>query len=361
MSLSRRDLLKGGVLAAGAAALPRAAEAAEKNGGSATPAELKFCVFADIHYYPGRFVNSTIGFMEKILDRAAATGCDMVIELGDFCHNPVKCGDYVDRYNDFRIKSYHVLGNHETDIDTHEQVLDCYRMEKPYYHFDVKGFRFIACDTNYIRYADGSYRHYSAGSNMQRERKKHLGCANNQMNPEQFEWLKDAINTSPNPCVLCSHASFERSDGVDGAEKVRAIIDAANAETPGKVRLAMNGHHHANHLRIMNGVLYFDVNSASHLWYGRPHKAYPPEFVAKYSTAPHMIGYKDPLSAIVTLGPDGHFKIEGSRTEFLFGITPAMAGYGGIVEPGNRYIDPAVIEDVDLRMNYTQRGSCKSP
>jgi len=63
--LNRRDLLKGGMLAAGAAALPRVSEAA--SGGD----ELKFCVFADIHYYKDRFVNSEIGFLQRILDRAA--------------------------------------------------------------------------------------------------------------------------------------------------------------------------------------------------------------------------------------------------------------------------------------------------
>lgn len=349
MAFNRRDFLKGGVLAAGAAALPRGLEAATGAG------ELKFCVFADIHYYKDRFVNSEIGFLRRVLDRAAAAKCDLVIELGDFCHNPLKSADYVNAYNDFGIRTYHVLGNHENDVDTHEAVLDAYRMPGAYYHFDVKGFRFIVCDTNYIRYADGTFRHYSAGSNMQRERKKHPGCQNNRMDPEQLVWLKDAIESSPNPCILCSHASFERSDGVAEAPQVRAIVDAANAKRPGQVRLAMNGHHHANHLRIMNQVVYFDVNSASQLWYGRAHTAYPAEYVAKYAQSPLMIGYKDPLSAIVTIGRDGHLRIEGSRSDFLFGVTPEMAGYGNIVEPGNRYVDPAQIDDVDLRMTYARK------
>ena len=70
-----------------------------------------------------------------------------------------------------------------------------------------------------------------------------------------------------------------------------------------------------------------------------------------------MIGYKDPLSAIVTINKNGRIRIEGSHSEFLFGVTPAMAGYGDIIKPGNRYVDPAQIDNVDMRMFYQE---CRS-
>ena len=68
--LKRRDFLRGSALAAGASVLPATVEAATDKD------ELKICVFADIHYYENKFVNSEIGFMQRILDRAAAAKCE---------------------------------------------------------------------------------------------------------------------------------------------------------------------------------------------------------------------------------------------------------------------------------------------
>ena len=125
--------------------------------------EVKFCAFADIHYYPGVFPHDTREWLERVLNRAEKSKVDFIIHMGDFTHTPVKCRDYVDFYNDFRIKTYHTIGNHDDDGNSHEETLAAYRLSRGYYHFDRGGFRFIVTDTNNCL-VDGKWVHYSNGN-----------------------------------------------------------------------------------------------------------------------------------------------------------------------------------------------------
>lgn len=76
--------------------------------------------------------------------------CVFVIHCGDMCQNPSELKDYIDYYNDFGLPTYHVLGNHETDGCSYEDVLKTYRMDSGHYFFDCNGFRFIVVDNNYF-------------------------------------------------------------------------------------------------------------------------------------------------------------------------------------------------------------------
>ena len=41
-----------------------------------------------------------------------------------------------------------------------------------------------------------------------------------------------------------------------------------NAKTPGKVRLVANSHLHVDHMRILDDIAYWDVNSANMYYWG---------------------------------------------------------------------------------------------
>ena len=266
MATNRREFLGLGAMAAAVAggrlcAAPAAQETAGKAG------QVKFCVFADIHYRPGPrgFPHSTQAWLDQILDRAARENCDFVIHCGDFSHNPKSDKAYVDHYNSFRLPTYHTIGNHDNDGCTHEETLEAYGIDSGYYFFDRNGFRFIVIDANYIRWADGSTEHYSKGNYFFRNKNpkckdfyaKGLRDELAVVPPEQVAWLEKTIAGSPHPCVCFSHQSFERM--LDGpcanAAEIRAIFDRANAKTPGKVRFVLNGHHHCDHLRILENIV----------------------------------------------------------------------------------------------------------
>ena len=91
--------------------------------------------------------------------------------------------------------------------------------------------------------------------------------------------------------------------------------------------MAINGHHHKDNLRIFNDIVFFDLNSASYDWIDNGHSGlYPKELYDEYSLAGNTLVYKDPIHAIITLSDDGHIKIEGYDSEFIYGVDRAAAG-----------------------------------
>ena len=344
-NLSRRGFLSSAALAAPAALSGCVCPKSEVK-------PFKVCVFADIHYVPGYFTNTeNISFLEKIQARAEAAGCDMMIHLGDFVHG-VKSeleSAYVKRYNDFKIPSYHCLGNHDQDRNTTEETCEAYRMPKEgYYSFDKGGFRFVVADPNYFCNTPGEFIHHNLGNYYKRVK----GSTINWIPPAQLEWMRSVIVGSPYPCIVLSHQSFERGPAgamVMNKDDVQAIFREANEKKPGTVRLVANGHLHMDYLRVLDNILYWDVNSANYQYYGKKHDKYPAEYVKTHRAAPNNLAWKEPLSAILSLWPDGRIKIEGSRSDWLFGVTPQKAGYSEYHD--GRRTRP-VIQSADMTFNY---------
>ena len=127
---------------------------------------------------------------------------------------------------------------------------------------------------------------------------------------------------------------------VMNSRDVRAIFNEANAKKPGTVRLVMNGHLHVDHLRVLDNILYFDVNSANFQYYAKTHSKYPADFMKAHSQSPHTIAWTEPLSAIVTLSADGRIKIEGSEADWLYGVTPVQVGFGAFEWDGTGTCQP---------------------
>lgn len=283
---------------------------------------VKFSVFADIHHLPAQFFSRAPERLAQIQERAKNENCDFIIHCGDFCHRPNIEPEFVAQYNDFQIPSYHVLGNHDNDGCAWEDTLKAYRLESGYYFFDRNGFRFVVLDANYFRNDDGSFTHYTKGNYF-----KYTGRAISNIPPEQVQWLAETLESSPYPCVLFSHQSVEREvAGVANWEEVRNLIDAVNVRHPGRVRMYINGHHHRDFLRILNNVIYFDLNSASFDWVEGTHDLYPKEICEKHSLANHTVIYNDPVHAVITMNSDGLIKIEGMESSMFMDVTRTKAG-----------------------------------
>jgi predicted phosphodiesterase len=319
--MKRRDFLNVGALASVGAIDSSLGLSSIRRESPSLCEKVKFCVFADIHYRPGRFPNSTKDWLDRILTRAKQENCDFVIHCGDMCHNPPKAKDYIAHYNNFELPTYHVLGNHETDECTYDDVLKVFNIEKGYYFFDCKGFRFIVADTNYY-YRKSSKEYVHFGSDVVKMSGDEWGC----IPDEQYKWIENIIDESAHPCVVLSHLSFER--GI-GSKRMQEIFARANTKKPGKVRMAINGHFHCDFLRILEDVVYFDLNSASYQWIGgkRAHKLYPDSYLKKVgivdtSRKVSWVAYNDPLCAIVTLSLNGELRIDGMKSSFACGITP---------------------------------------
>ena len=320
--MNRRDFVKGAALAA------FAGMSGESRAAKAEGCSVKFCVFSDLHYWPHCYSHDSTEFLDAIIARAKAEKVDFIVHLGDMVHNCKKYKDFIDRYLDCGLPAYYCLGNHEDEQQPHEVNMEMLRLKKEYYFFDVKGFRFIVTDPHYIL-RDGQLVHFS-NSNW-RVKNKRPSDRIYWIPPDQLKWLRETIDASPHPCVVMAHESYERpgAGGVQNQEEVRAIFDAANAKTPGKVRLVMTGHYHVDFLRVLRGIAYLEVNSANYFFAGKRHDKYPADYLKAHGGAHETYIYDKPLSSIITLYDSGRIKIDGAKANFWMGITPQMGGHSG--------------------------------
>lgn len=283
--------------------------------------KVKFSVFADIHI-EDHWAPDSLGRLQSILDRAKRAQVDFVIHCGDFCTPP----DYPEAlsiYNGFDLPTYHVLGNHDFDKRSHEEVIRAFGMESGYYYFEKNGFRFIVLDENYCR-IDGEDVGYAAGNYF-----KHGDCRD-YISREQIAWLDETVMSSPFPMVVFSHGSLQREDVRGGAVRNRDEVQDIfrKAHRSGKrILLCINGHYHVDYMRIYEHVCYFDVNSATmYTLCGKhePHNKFGEEFHKKHPGSAHLAIYNEPLSAIVTLSDDGCIEIEGMQGSFFMGVSKEM-------------------------------------
>ena len=294
---------------------------------------MKFLLFSDFHHAPGYFLGGTPADLAAFQKRAEDTGCEFMIHAGDFTncrdiHLPV-----IEAYNNFHIPSYHVLGNHDADNAAYEDVLRYYRIPNGYYYFDHGGYRIIATNTNFYREND-EYINYSQGNYLGK------GATREWLSPAQLDWLRETIETAPGPCLIFSHASFERPDGAKERDEVRAIINEANARRPHSVIACFNGHHHRDYHSVIDGVLYMEVNSSKFDWIEKCHDLYPADLCEEYKLLSHTVVYNDALCAVVTV-EGTTVRVEGSESTMFMGVGREEAGCR-ILDAAGRAVYPRI-------------------
>ena len=271
---------------------------------------MRFLAFSDLHHESDVFSHDAPSFLRAILLRGKEAGAAFAIQLGDFLHNLPKNGWLADEYAAADMPTYSVFGNHDTDRDEMDRILAMYRLERSYYSFDRGGYRFVALDPNYNR-VNGELRHYAPG----------VPQGKGYLPREQIAWLEETVATSPYPCILCSHQSLERTDGIANRDEVWAVLCAANRRRPRSVILCINGHYHADYCTVVNGVCCLDLNSTSYHWCDVPNTLYPPEIYEKYPISANCLYYDKPLSALITLEGADRIRIEGAVGSYIVPVS----------------------------------------
>lgn len=81
---------------------------------------VKFAVFTDLHH---DVIPDGLERIEKFMMRAREAEVDFIIELGDFCLPCDKNKRLLSIFNGFNKPHYHVIGNHDTDLYTKNDVM----------------------------------------------------------------------------------------------------------------------------------------------------------------------------------------------------------------------------------------------
>lgn len=280
---------------------------------------MKFTMFADFHHKPGSFMRGGFEDLDVIFERAEREDVDFIIHAGDLTHGPSHHIEFVEKYNNFHIPTYNCLGNHDTDKTPLDETLRLYNMPDGHYFFDNNGYRIIVADPNYCKIGD-EYIHFDMGNYYKTPE------ARDWMPPEQLEWLKQTIESSPHPCIIISHESFEReADGVHNMYEVRDIIDNANKKRPHSVLMCINGHYHRDFARVLRGVLYLEMNSSNYEWVPKSHDCYPKELMEQHKALKHCVTYTDPIHAVITV-EGSTITVDGMESELFMGVTREMTG-----------------------------------
>ena len=334
--------------------------------------QLTFAVFSDFHYKKGMYA-STIADMQAILDRAVQSKSSFIIHGGDFCNDYKGSPELMNAYlkNNPHLPAYGIYGNHE--LETRGNVMQLVtplltnQLENvvwgtadgklgdasiAYYYFEANGFRIICTDTNYSwNPAKKEWQH-----NIEASYGPPAGnSSGNSLGPVQLEWLEKVLMDAAEkgiPCIVFSHDSYSATwTSSPDTPKVRLIFQKANQRRPGTVLMAVNGHLHTNHQKIMDNILFWDVNTVFNGdWQGgqkEQHYAdgmtfnfvdYDQSGQQKSSKmrnlnelwqAKNTWFFTDPLSAIVTIDSLGNISINGSETTWRYAVVPSNDGKNG--------------------------------
>ncbi|VTS02825.1 Uncharacterized protein OS=Maribacter sp. (strain HTCC2170 / KCCM 42371) GN=FB2170_02085 PE=4 SV=1: Metallophos_2 [Gemmata massiliana] len=301
---SRRQFLYGaGCIAAGCSA-PAPQQTDQPTQTAVRPTTIG--LIADPHHGLAPDADKRLGaFMAEVTDRKP----DFIMQLGDFCHpaRAVKsAASFLRTFEAFPGPRYHVVGNHDLDLArSKREVLDGWGVKEAFYSFEHGGFHFAVLDCNFVKKADGRITDWASGDRYE-----------NRIHPDQLDWLAADLAGTKLPTVLVSHQGFgPKGEGgvVPNADDIRAVIDAANARPGGsRVVLCLHGHNHLDRARVVSGVHFVELNSASYLWVGE-----------KYG---RMAPYQESLFAFLTLDPRGTIRLSGRASAFS-DPTPKERGY----------------------------------
>lgn len=241
--------------------------------------------------------------LQVFIDAANKQGVDFIVQLGDLTHgNSEDIKVMTDVWNKYQGLGYHVLGNHDMDLTTKEEVIEQQSMPGKYYSFDAMGFHFVVLDCNYIL-KDGEYKDY-AHSNYYID-KQHRDL----INDHQLQWLAKDLEATDKPAIIFSHQGIGElweTSGVPNKQQIRDVINKANRNQKAVIA-CFSGHHHVDYVEKMDDVYYFLINSASYYYCDKPN----------YSNK-HLAEYKDPLFAFVTFDYSNRtITIEGVESVFL--------------------------------------------
>ena len=270
---------------------------------------IRFLVFGDLHYDEVADGDRRI---DEILADAKKRDLDFIVSLGDLCTPVAENNKVLKRFKSLGIPFYSVIGNHETDNCSLDEILDFYSMDNPYYSVVCNGYKLIFLNTCYLQ-RDGKEEVFY----------KRNFKSENTIYPvvpeEERHWLQEELNDDLK-CIIFSHHSFVNDvpkRGVYNREEIRKNFPSKH------VLLCVNGHDHGDALSYADGIPYLTVNSSNYAWLGNQ-IASSRELQEKYSYLNGMLQYKQAMNTYIEIDNE-EIKITGMEGEYQ-SVTPDDIG-----------------------------------
>lgn len=217
---------------------------------------IKIGIIADVHDQPER--------LQAFIDKAVDEKPDFIIQLGDLSNGKPENNEMMlTVWDSYPGTKYHVLGNHELDHATKDEIVTWQKMLGTHYSFDCGEYHFVVLDCNFIL-KDGKYVDYANANYYIDKQYRDL------INPEQVEWFRQDVMKTDKKVIVFSHETFDDitirgSNPVPNRELVRVAIKEINdcfPEGEMKIIACFAGHDHLDHYNKIDGVHFFAVNSA---------------------------------------------------------------------------------------------------
>lgn len=300
---------------------------------------VKFGLFSDLHL---DIMHDGERRLKDFLEACDKENVDFIMNNGDFCypkdsekcvcscenlpvnlHNamvhPTKIPklELLNLFNTYKKPHYHVLGNHELDFCSKEEVVSLYGMPSAYYDFFQGGWHFIVLDPNHFKDNDGNIQDYRYGNYFDYQDLPYV-------DERQLQWLHKVLKEHSEPAVIFSHQPlFHIARGIKNYEELQEIWTDSLC---GRVKLCIYGHVHLDEMHLEGDILHYSINSISNHWIG-PHYAchrYHDDIEEEFPNLQYVFPYAVPVYAFVTLDEQG-LKIKGKNGRF---VSPAPRKIG---------------------------------
>lgn len=270
---------------------------------------VRFAICADVHQ---DIIHDAPNRIKTFVEEATMEKVDFIIQLGDFCFPVEENKPFLEIWNSFPGKKYHILGNHDMDLSSKQEEMAFLGMKKNYYSFDQGAFHFIVLDPNYF-VEEGKFFDYKAANYFAHAKTRAT------IPPAQVKWLKKDISQTDKLVVIFSHQNLEGNDGVKNQLEIRKLLEKSNSSTQ-KVVACFSGHDHDDLHTEINGIHYIRVNSMSYDWVGSKYeyKGRFTEEIEKYRPAlKYTLPYAQPVFAIVEIDPNGLLTVYGKQGAYV--------------------------------------------
>ena len=237
----------------------------------ATPL-FRFGVIADCQYadadtpkqMPQRFYREAAGKLEEAVEHLNNEDLAFTVHLGDFIDKDFVSFDKVGPiYDKLKAPHYHVLGNHDYDVDDADKAKVPGRMglKERYYAFNEQGWRFVVLDGNEVSvlaYPKDS-ENYKAGEAYRQKFDDPPPVWSGGIGEEQIAWLEsqldEAAKAKESVIVFCHYPVFP--DDVHNLWNHAELVQVMTKHKDTVVAW-MNGHNHAGNYGEKDGVHYLN-------------------------------------------------------------------------------------------------------